>query len=107
MCYNISVFQTCLYFFQATLKACVYFLRNVYFSPNDRLSKLRKMFFISSKKLFSSSHILSASHNNPPDQGVAGGLKLHLTFLELKNCLTSSYVKFALLMLNINDGVPL
>ena len=43
---------------------------------------------------------------NPPHQGMAG-LKLHLKFLELKNCLTSSYVKFALLMLNINDGVPL
>ena len=35
-------------------KACVcYFLSNFYFSPNDIPSKTMKMFFISSKKLFS------------------------------------------------------
>ena len=42
------------------IKACVhYFLSNFYFSPNDSSSKTIKMFFISSRKLFSFSRYSS------------------------------------------------
>ena len=43
----------------------------------------------------------------PPNQGEATGLKFHVIFLELAYCCVTSVVKFELLSLKIEVGVPL
>ena len=71
------------------LKACVcYLLSNFYFSPTITLQKLWKMFFISSKKLFS----LSSSLFLPVNHCFRGWSKINLKVYGIINCLNKNLI---------------
>ena len=78
------------------LKACVrYFFSNFYFSPNDILQKLWKMFFISSKKPFSFSRYSSFCISTfpsflPVSHCFRGWSKINLKVYDVINHLTKN-----------------
>ena len=97
----------------AVFTACVrYFLSNFYFPPHDSPSKTMKIFFISSKKLFSYS-----SYSNfcisifpsfyPVSHCFRGWLKINLKVYDVINCLNKNLIIYIYDILRRKKGMRL